>query len=117
MVTVSLPSVHVRLAADGSCAVTINGTELPAVIGVQILGKAGEVPRLMVELRPGEITVDLPETGVQIIQSGPTATDFARSLSPARLEQDALQRIEEGTQGEAFAAAVLAQAGLFDDRG
>lgn len=116
MCLVTLPKVHVKLTADGMSEVWLNDEKVPAVLSVHISGAAGEVPRVTMTVRPGELTADLPETGVQLLRAGPSATEFAASLSPARLERDALERIDEATQGEAFAAAVAVQAALFDDR-
>jgi hypothetical protein len=111
----SLPKVHVMLTADGRGEVWINDQKVPAVLAVQVTGAAGDMPQVVLTVRPGELTMDLPETGVQLLHAGPTASDFADKLDPRRLERDALERIDEATQGEAFAAAVLVQAGEFDD--
>ena len=110
----SLPKVHVTLTADGRGEVWVNDEKLPGVIAVTVMGAAGELPRVVATVRPGELTVDMPEAGVQLLRSGPSATEFAARLDPRRLERDALDRLDDGTQGEAFAAAVAAQAAEFD---
>ncbi len=112
----TLPEVRVVLNADGTGEVWVNGVKLPGVIAIQVSGAVREVPQVFVTLRPGQVVTNLPESGVQLFTAGPTATEFAARLDPRRLERDALDRIEDGTQGEAFAAAVAVQATDFDDR-
>lgn len=111
----TLPKVHVELTADGRGEVWLNDQKLPAVLAVHIYGAAGEVPRVVVTVRPGELTVDLPETGVHLLGAGPGLAEFADQLNPARLEGLALehQEMHDGTQGEAFAAAVTRLAAEF----
>lgn len=115
----SLPRVHVKLSADGQPPeVWINDERVPSVLGVNVSGGAGDLPRVTMTVRPGELEIDTPQAGVQVLRTGPTATEFAAALSPARLEADALARLDDAaTQGEAFAAAVAVQAAAFDDRG
>lgn len=108
----ALPHVHVTLNADGTGEVLVNGEKLPGVLAVEVRGGAGHVPQVLVTLRPTEMIADLPEGTVTVVQSGPTAADFADQLSPARLEGLALEHLElhDGTNGEAFAAAVTQMA-------
>lgn len=114
----SLPQVRVHLTADGRGEVFVNDEPLAGVLAVTVVGAVGDLPRVIVTLRPGDITADLPEAGVQLLQAGPDATAFAAQVDPRRLERDALQHLDDcPTQGEAFAAALRAQAADFDDRG
>lgn len=111
----TLPRVHVKLTADGRGEVWVNDQQLPGVLAVNVLGAAGEVPRVVATIRPDEVTIDLPEAGMQLLRSGPSATEFAARINPRRLERDALARLDDvATQGEAFAAAVSVQAAEFD---
>lgn len=111
-----LPKIRVVLSADGTSEVWLNDEKLPAVLAVHVSGAAGEMPRVVVTIRPGELTADLPETGVTVPRDGPGATAFAGQLNPARLEGLALQHLElhDGTTGEAFAAAAALMAAEFD---
>lgn len=113
----ALPSVRAVLNADGTGEVWVDDVKLPGVLAVVVSGSAGQVPQVQVTLRPGQVVTDLPETGVQLLRAGPSATEFADRLNPVLLEQRALEHIEVNTQGEAFAAAVRDQAAMFDDRG
>lgn len=112
----SLPSVRVTLNADGTGEIWVDDRKLSGVIGVQVHGAAGEVPAVTVTVRPGQLTADLPETGVQLLQAGGGAAEFVERLNPARLEGLALEYLEmhDGTQGEAFAAAVTRMAAEFE---
>lgn len=109
-----LPGVRVTLNADGTGEVWLNDKLLPGVIAVHIDGAARGVPQVQITLRPDQVVANLPETGVQILRAGASAAEFADRLDPRRLEHDALQHLDDATQGEAFAAAVAAQAADFD---
>lgn len=115
-----LPHVQVTLNADGTGEVLIDGTKVPGIVGVQIVGQAGGMPKVAVTLRPDQVVTDLPESGVTIVQAGGGAAGFAAALNPARLQALALEHLERDpdcTHGEAYAAAVAALAGEHDDRG
>lgn len=112
-----LPSVRVHATADGRGELWLNDQKIPAVLAVQVHAAAGEVPTVTVTVRPGELTVDLPETGVQLLRGGASAVEFADRLNPARLEGLALEHLEQdpdATQGEAWSRAVAQAAGEFD---
>jgi hypothetical protein len=110
-----LPKVHVKLTADGNGEVWLNDQKIPAVIAVDISGAVREQPTVTVTVIPGEVTVDLPETGVQLIGAGPSLADFVERLNPARLEALALEGgTLDVTAGEAFAAAVAQLAAEFE---
>lgn len=116
-----LPHVRVTLNADGTGEVLVDDVKLPGVLGVQVVGAAGDVPRVAVTIRPGTVIADLPEAGVQFVQTGPSASGFAGQLNPVRLEGLALEHMErsgeEMTTGEAFAAAVAELAAKYGHAG
>lgn len=112
-----LPTVQVTMRADGTGEVLVDGEKLPGVIGVQLAGQAGSVPRVAITLRPDQVTADLAEAGVTVMAAGGGASAFAQGLNPARLEGLSLEYLEQhdGTTGEAFAAAVARLAADWDD--
>lgn len=112
----SLPTVAVHAAFGEAPDVTVDGTPIDGVHSAQVTVAADGVPRVVLVLSASAVTVELP-AGVSVLQAGPDATTFAAQLDPRRLERDALEQIDTQTQGEAFAAAVTAQAADFDDRG
>lgn len=113
----SLPHVTVTARPGEAPLVLVDGSALPGVRWAQITVTADGVPQVSVMLTASAVDLDLP-AGVTALRAGPSATEFARGLSPARLEQDALERLDDDvTQGEAFKAAVSVQAALVDDRG
>lgn len=109
------PEVQIRFGQDGENGVWVAGQKLPGLLDVSF-GMNGAMPVVRVSLAPGSLSVDLAEAGVQLLSAGPTASEFAASLSPARLEQAALASVGDVTTGEAFCAAVADAARLFDDR-
>ena len=113
----TLPRVSVMAAAGEAPTVTVNGSPISGVRSAQITVTEGGVPQVSLVLTAAAVDLQLP-AGVTVLTAGPTASEFARQLSPSRLEQDALERLDDDvTQGEAFAAAVVVQAAVFDDRG
>ena len=112
----TLPRVSVMAAAGEAPTVTVDGSPVPGVRSAQITVGAGGVPQVSLVLDAAAVDLVLP-AAVTVLRAGPTAVDFAAQLSPARLERDALERLEDDvTQGEAFTAAVAVQARIFDDR-
>jgi len=114
--SVSLPRVSVIAAAGEPPTVTVDGSLIVGVRSAQVTVTADGVPQVSLVLTAAAVDVELP-AGVTVLRAGPNATEFVNSLDPRRLERDALDRIDDATQGEAFAAAVAVQAGEFDDRG
>lgn len=114
----SLPKVSVQAEPGEPPTVTVDGSPVPGVRSAQITVTDGHVPQVSLVLAASAVDVELP-AGVTVLRAGPSATDFAEQLSPARLEGLALAHLElaDGTQGEAFAAAIAVMAGEFDDRG
>ena len=102
----SLPRVSVMAAAGEAPTVTVDGSPIAGVRSAQITVTADGIPQVSLVLTAAAVDLDLP-AGVTVLEAGPKATDFAAALSPARLERDALEHLDDGvTNGEAFAAAV-----------
>lgn len=112
----TLAHVLVHAAAGEAPTVTVDGQALPGVTSAQITVTADGVPRVALVLTAATVELELP-AGVSVLRSGPSAVDFARRVDVRRLERDALDRIDDASQGEAFAAALTVQAREFDDRG
>lgn len=109
--------IAVTAAPGEPPSVTVNGLPMPAVQQVQVTATAVGVPQVSLVLAAAQVDLDL-DGQVTVLRAGPTATEFADRLDPSRLERDALSALDDDlTQGEAFAAAVVAQAVDFDDRG
>jgi hypothetical protein len=115
---VTLARVRVHLPELGQPpTVLVDDVPVAGVRSAQVTVTADGVPQVALVLAAGQVDVELP-AGVTVLSAGPSATEFAASLSPARLEAAALQRLDDSaTHGEAFCAAVAAQAAVFDDRG
>lgn len=113
---VSLPQVTVHAALGDAPTVTVDGTPVAGVQSAQITVGRGGIPQVSLVLHAATVSLELP-AGVTVIKAGPSAAQFADQLDPRRLEHDALEVIEAATTGEAFTAAVRAQAADFDDRG
>jgi hypothetical protein len=111
-----LPSVEVTAHPGEEPAVRVDGVPLPGVLSVQVSAVTGQVPHVSLVLAAGELSLDVAGQ-VRVMRTGPSATEFADALDVKRLERDALDRLDDSTQGEAFAAAVRAQASDYDDRG
>lgn len=97
-------------------SVHVNGMPLPAVKSAQVTATVDGVPQVALVLAASQVDWDGDAT-ITVLRAGPGATDFADQLDVQQLEHDALTRIDDCTQGEAFAAAVRVQAAAFDDRG
>ncbi len=111
----TLPRVSIMATAGEAPTVTVDGSPIPGVRSAQVTVTADGVPQVSLVLAATAVDTDLP-AGVTVLQAGPSAVDFAERVDPRRLERDALEHIEALTQGEAFAAAVRAQAADYDDR-
>lgn len=109
----SLPKVTVMAAAGEPPTVTVDGNPLPGVRSAQVTVTADGVPQVAVVLAAAAVDLELP-AAVTVMRAGRTASEFAAELNPVRLEADALQHLDDVTQGEAFCAAVAVQAALFD---
>lgn len=96
--------------------VSVNGVPLPAVSRAQVTADVNGVPQVSLVLSAAQVDLD-GDAQVTVLKAGPNASEFADQLDVVRLERDALDRIDDQTTGEAFAAAVRAQAADFDDRG
>lgn len=112
----SLPKVSIMAAAGEAPTVTVDGSPVAGVRSAQVTVTADGVPQVSLVLTADAVDLDLP-AGVTVLRAGPGAAEFAAQVDPRRLERDALDRLDDcPTQGEAFAAAVRAQAADFDDR-
>lgn len=111
----TLPRVSIMAAAGEAPTVTVDGSPVAGVRSAQVTVAADGVPQVSLVLAAFTVDTDLP-AGVTVLRAGPSAADFAERVDPRRLERDALEHIEALTQGEAFAAAVRAQAADYDDR-
>lgn len=111
-----LPSVRVTARPGEDPVVAVDDRELPGVLSVQVSAVTGQVPHVSLVLAAGVLSLDVAGQ-VRVMRAGPSAAEFADQLDVKRLERDALERLDDSTQGEAFAAAVRAQASDYDDRG
>jgi hypothetical protein len=112
-----MPPARVAITAlpGEAPSVTVNGLPLPAVRSVQVTATGDGVPQVAVVFAAAQVDWD-GEAAITVVKTG-SAVEFADGLDPRRLEHDALNGLEfDATQGEAFAAAVRAQAVEFDDR-
>lgn len=96
--------------------VNVNGIPLPAVASVQVTATATGVPQVSVVIAAAQVDLDT-DAQVTVLRAGPSASEFAQQIDVRRLERDALENLDDRTQGEAFTAAVRAQAADYDDRG
>lgn len=112
----SLPRVVLRGAAGEAPTVSVDGVPIAGVVSSQVTVAADGVPRVAVVLSASAVEVEVP-AAVSVIRSGPSAGAFVQTLSPVRLEQDALGRVDEASMGESFVAALAVQAAEFDGRG
>ena len=114
--TVPLPRVSVSLLNPGEApTVRVDGLPVAGVRSAQVTVTADGIPQVSLALSADSVDVELPAQ-VTVMRAGPGAVQFAQQLDPIRLEHDALEHDDDATQGEAFAAAVAAQAADFDDR-
>lgn len=112
----SLPRVSIMSAAGESPTVTVDGSLIAGVRSAQVTVSKDNIPQVSLVLAADAVDLELP-AGVTVLRAGSPAAAFADQVDPRRLERDALQHLDAcGTQGEAFAAAVRAQAADFDDR-
>ncbi len=111
----TLPRVSIMATAGEAPVVTVDGSPVAGVRSAQVTVTADGVPQVSLVLAATVVDTDL-SARVTVLQAGPSAADFAERVDPRRLERDALEHIEALTQGEAFAAAVRAQAADYDDR-
>lgn len=112
-----LPRVSVVAQPGAAPRVSINGVELPAVRSAQVTSTVDGIPQVSVVFTAARVDLDV-DAQVTVVTAGGGATAFAERLDPQRLENDALLHLEDDlTQGEAFTAAVRAQASDWDDRG
>lgn len=111
----SLPRISLQAAPGERPVLTVDGSPLPGVRSAQVTVTADGVPQVSLILAASAVDLELP-AGVNVITTGPTATEFAEQLSPARLEGLALQQLEldDLTQGEAFARAAQLMAAEYD---
>jgi len=112
----SLPTVHITATPGEAPTVTVNGAAISGVRTAQIGVGADQMPQVIVTLTAGQVELDLPAQ-VGVLRAGPAASNFAQGVNPARLEGLALEHLElhDGTQGEAFAAALAQMAAEFDE--
>lgn len=110
-----LPTVRVTAVPGEPPTVTVNGAAIDGVRTVQVGVAADQMPQVIVTIAAWAVECDLPAQ-VGVLRRGPAATTFADGVNPARLEGLALEHLElhDGTQGEAFAAAILQMAAEFD---
>jgi hypothetical protein len=111
----SLPTVKVTATPGEPPTVTVNGAAIDGVRTAQIGVGADQMPQVLVSIAAWAVECELPAQ-VGVLRRGPGAGTFADGVSPARLEGLALEHLElhDGTQGEAFAAAVAQMAAEFD---
>lgn len=112
-----MPPARVSITAQPGEApsVRVNGVPIPAVRSAQVTASVDGVPQVSLVLAAAQVDLD-GDAQVTVLRAGPSAAEFARHLDPRRLERDALDLLDDQTQGEAFAAAVAAQAADYDDR-
>lgn len=110
-----LPTVKVTAVPGEPPVVTVNGAAIDGVRTAQLAVGADQMPQVLVTIAAWAIECDLPAQ-VGVLRRGPGAASFADSMNPARLEGLALEHLElhDGTNGEAFAAAVAQMAAEFD---
>lgn len=110
-----LPTVFLGAVPGEAPKVFVNGARIDGVRSVSVGVAADQMPQVIVTLTAGKVECELPAQ-VGVLRRGPAASSFADGVNPARLEGLALEHLElhDGTQGEAFAAAVVAMAAEFD---
>lgn len=107
-----LPAVGIAMHSPGDApSVTVGGVLVQGVRSLQVTATQDQLPQVSLVLTAASVDIQLP-AGVTVLQTGPSPSDFAAQLNPARLEGLALEYLElhDGTQGEAFAAAAAAMA-------
>lgn len=105
--------IKVEVHAGEPPRVTVDGTELPSVSAVRVLGAPGELPAAQVEFR-GDINVSLVGGTVELMRTDDTAALIAavQQIDPGGLERAILDKLGglgdgEQTTGQAAKAALL----------